>query len=158
MTDLPQFVEEMGLYFEGAGMQRMAGRIIGWLLVCTPPQQTMKQICEALQASKSSISTALWMLTQVNMISRVSLPGKRADYFKVNSDIWSSTLKARMYQLTKLRELAEVGLELLKDAPPDQRLRLEIMHDMNSFMEREFPKLIERWEEVRKNKGYDERS
>ena len=54
-----QFVEECGLYFEGIGLTRMAGRIIGWLLISDPPHQTQGDLVEVLQASKSSISVAL---------------------------------------------------------------------------------------------------
>ena len=39
-----QFVEECGLYFEGIGLTRIAGRVIGWLLICDPPYQLQSEL------------------------------------------------------------------------------------------------------------------
>lgn len=149
-----KFIEESGMYFEGIGLTRMAGRIIGWLLISVPVEQTMPQIVKALQASKSSISTALFMLTQFYLVERISKPGERKDYFRVADDMWYRSFKARMSQNTEVRQLAEHGLDLIGDVLPEYRKRLELMRDMYSFMEREFPKLLEKWEEEKRAKGY----
>jgi DNA-binding transcriptional regulator GbsR (MarR family) len=149
-----QFVEETGIYFERVGLTRMAGRIIGWLLICDPPEQTMQQIGEALQAAKSSVSVALRSLVTLRLIDQVSHPGDRRDYFRASDDMWNRSFNARMHQLTELRDLAERGLELMADEPPDSQRRLRLMRDMNDFMAREFPKLLEKWEAEKKAKGY----
>ncbi|MEO8394258.1 MAG: MarR family transcriptional regulator [Chloroflexota bacterium] len=150
-----QFVEEVGLYFERIGLTRMEGRVIGWLLICDPPPQSMTDLVEALGASKSSISVSLRTLTTLSLIEQVSLPGKRRDYYKASSDMWNRSFSARMHQLTELRQLAEHGIELLADETPEQRRRLELMRDHNAFMEREFPKLLAEWEKIKRDKGYD---
>lgn len=152
-----QLVEEFGIYFEKVGLQRMAGRIIGWLLICNPPHQSMQDLCDALQASKSSVSVATRQLLQLYLIERVSIPGERRDYFRASSDMWNRSFRARMHQLTELRELAERGLKLLahEDAA-GQFKRLELMRDANAFMESEFPKLLEKWDAEKKRLGYDE--
>jgi DNA-binding transcriptional regulator GbsR (MarR family) len=151
-----QFVEDMGVYFELNGLTRMAGRIIGWLLVCDPPHQTMPQIIEALDASKSAVSVALTTLHQINLIHRLSLPGERKDYFRLNPDMWTHAFMARANQITALRILAERGLALMEGASPESKRRLQLVWEMNVFMEAEFPRLIERWNEVKKAKGLDD--
>ncbi|MBI5670289.1 MAG: MarR family transcriptional regulator [Chloroflexi bacterium] len=156
MDNQQQFVEDCGLYFEKIGLTRMAGRIIGWLLICDPPQQTMTDIVDALQASKSSISTSLRMLEQASLIQRFTRPGERRDYYRLAPDLWIWSFKARMHLVTELRELAEHGLTLLADEPPDQRRRLELMRDVNGYLEREFPKLLDGWQQEKKAKGYGE--
>jgi hypothetical protein len=60
-----------------------------------------------------------------------------------------------MHQVTELRLLAERGIELLTDELPEQKRRLALMRDHNAFMEAEFPKLLDRWDEIKKAKGYD---
>jgi hypothetical protein len=50
--------------------------------------------------------------------------------------------------------LAEAGLALLEGGSKAKRQRLELMRDMYSFMEREFPKLLDKWEEEKRAKGY----
>ena len=52
-----QFVEEVGIVFEQTGLPRMAGRILGWLLIAEPPHQSTEQLINALMASKGSISS-----------------------------------------------------------------------------------------------------
>ena len=53
-------------------------------------------------------------------------------------------------EIKMVRQLAEHGLELLTDKTPLTRQWLEEMHDVYTFLEREFPALLERWEEERK--------
>jgi DNA-binding transcriptional regulator GbsR (MarR family) len=45
---LKAWVEETALLFEGLGLPRMAGRVLAWLLVADPPEQTLKEMGEAL--------------------------------------------------------------------------------------------------------------
>ena len=56
-TKEKQFAEEVGIVFEQTGLPRMAGRILGWLLIAEPPHQSTEQLINALMASKGSIST-----------------------------------------------------------------------------------------------------
>jgi DNA-binding transcriptional regulator GbsR (MarR family) len=153
-----QFVEEMGLYLEQTGLPRMAGRIVGWLLICHPPEQTQPDLVEALQASKSSISTALRTLLQYNLVQRAIIPGERRDYYRIAPDLWVQSWQARMSYLAALRQLSEKGLQALDEAeaPESQRRRLEQMRDLHGFLEVEFPKLLEKWEREKQEKGYDE--
>ena len=156
MDKLQQYVEEFGLYFERVGLPRMAGRIIGTLLISEPAQQSMQEIGAALQASKSSVSTALKLLVSLRLVDQVSIPGERRDYYRANSDMWIRSFRSRMHQMTELRELAEHGLDLMADAPPERRRRLENMYATNKFLEDEFPKLLDKWEAEKKARGYDD--
>jgi len=151
-----QFVEECGLYFEQVGLTRIAGRSIGWLLICDPPYQQQSDLVTILGASKSSISVALKDLTTLYLVERFALPGDRSVYYRTSKDMWSRSFRARMHQLTELRELAARGLDALADKPTQQRHRLEFMHDMNAFMETEFPKLLDQWDAIKHVKGYDD--
>jgi DNA-binding transcriptional regulator GbsR (MarR family) len=144
------FVEEIGVMFEQSGMPRMSGRILGWLLICDPPHQTSDQLAEGLQASKGSISTMTRLLIQVGLVEKIGLPGQRRDYFRIKPGAWSQIMRTSMGQITLFRQLAERGLDLLPDQQSDRRLRLEEMRDLYAFFEREFPVLLEHWEQERK--------
>lgn len=143
------YVEEFGLFWEQMGLPRMTGRILGWLLICDPPEQTMTDLTERLQASKSSISTGTRMLIQFGFIERVSLPGERKDYYRLLPHLWTRVLAAKQNQLTDFLRLAERGLSLLPEAEAKRRERLEEMYDLYAFMDREYPKLLERWQTER---------
>ncbi|MBA7504671.1 HTH-type transcriptional regulator MmpR5 [subsurface metagenome] len=145
-----RFVEEVGIFFEQSGLPRMAGRILGWLLISDPPHQTTSELAEVLLASKGSISTMTRLLIRIGLIERTSLSGERHDYFRLKPGAWHQMLKDSLVQVTTARQLAEQGLELLEGKAQPNRQCLEEMHNMYAFFEREFPALLERWEQARK--------
>ena len=106
------FVEEVGIVFEQTGLPRMAGRILGWLLISDPPHQSNIQLSEALMASKGSISTTTRLLIQIGLIERLSLPGVRHDYFRIKPGASHQLLKDTLNRTTAFRQLMERGLEL----------------------------------------------
>ncbi len=146
------FAEEVGIFFEQTGMPRMAGRILGWLMISDPPHQTTGELTQALLASKGSISTMTRLLIRLGLIERLSLPGQRRDYFRIKIGAWHQMLKESMVQVTAFRQLAEHGLELIEDKAHFNRQWLEEMRNMYAFFEREFPTLLERWEQEHKEK------
>ena len=145
-----QFVEEVGIVFEQTGLPRMAGRVLGWLLISDPPHQSMDELTRILTASKGSISTMTRLLIQFNLIERFSLPGVRHDYFRIRPEGWHHLARQKEDQIKVMRQLCERALELLRGEAQDNREWLEEMHDMYAFFEREFPSLLERWEQERK--------
>ena len=159
MNNMHEYVESFGLYWEQAGLPRMAGRILSWLLICDPPHQTMHELTEALQASKSSISTGTRMLIQMGIIERLSMPGQRRDHYRVMPDSWSHIMEEKAKkQFTELRRLAERGIALLDAASPARRQRLEEMRDYYVFMEREFPLILDHWRAHRSAQLHAERN
>jgi len=149
------FVEEVGIVFEQTGLPRMAGRILGRLLISDPPHQSMNQLVKDLMASKSSISTMTRLLIQIGLIERLSLPGVRGDYFRLRPDAWQHMIRRGLEdEIRMVRQLAERGLELLADKTPLTRKWLEEMRDVYTFLEREFPTLLKRWEQEHKEKTH----
>lgn len=147
------FIEEVGLMFETLGMPRMAGRIFGWLLIAEPPYQSPGELADMLQASKGSISTMTRLLTQLSLIERVALPGQRRDYYCIKPGAWTQMSKARLATITAFRQLAEKGLDILKDDEAERSLRLEEMRDIHAFWEKELPALHDRWEKEWEDKN-----
>jgi DNA-binding transcriptional regulator GbsR (MarR family) len=141
------YVEEVALGFERQGLFRMAGRVLGWLLICDPPEQTFNQLAEVLQASKGSISTAMKFLVPAGLAERISRPGDRRNYYRCRPGAWAELARDQSRLYDDFRKLAQRGLELLADAPAERRARLQGMHDLYAWLEREMPALWERWRE-----------
>jgi DNA-binding transcriptional regulator GbsR (MarR family) len=159
MSNLPQtaqqkqYVEEVGIVFEQTGLPRMAGRILGRLLIAHPPHQSMDELTEALMASKGSISSMTRLLIQVGLIERVSLPGVRHAYFRLRPDAWQHMVRRGLVdEIRMVRDLAERGLSMQKERTAT-RTWLEEMRDVYTFLEREFPVLLERWEKRQQKSG-----
>jgi DNA-binding transcriptional regulator GbsR (MarR family) len=140
-----QYVEEVALGFERQGLFRMAGRVLGWLLICDPPEQTFGQLAEVLQASKGSISAAMKFLVPAGLVERISRPGDRRDYYRCRPGAWAELARDQSRLYEEFRKLAQRGLELLADVPVGRRERLQDMHDFYGWLEREMPGLWERW-------------
>jgi DNA-binding transcriptional regulator GbsR (MarR family) len=148
--ELKHFVEDVGLVMEQLGQPRMAGRLVGWLLVCDPPHQSMTELVEALQASKASISNTTRLLIHVGLIERISLPGYRHDHYRLKSGAWVQLTKARLSQIYTIRQLADRGLALLAGERPELKQRLSEMQSVYAFWEEEMPLLLERLEQTQK--------
>ncbi|WP_246259939.1 GbsR/MarR family transcriptional regulator [Oxynema aestuarii] len=144
--ELKRFVEEVGVLFELMGLPRMAGRILGWLLISSPPHQSFSELARGLQASKGSISSMTRLLIQAGIVEKISLPGDRQSYFQIQLGAWSELIRARLAQMRAIREVAERGLTLLEGEDPERKRRLEEMRDVHAFFERELPVLTDRWE------------
>ena len=147
--DLLHFVEEVAVSFERMGLFPMAGRVIGWLLVCEPPEQTFAQIVDVLQASKASISGAMRFLTASRWAERFSKPGDRRSYYRIRTDAMVDIAQRQASMYGDFARLMESGMRTLSDASPQRRARLREMHELYDFLDKEFPALWERWERTR---------
>lgn len=148
-----QFIEEVGICFEQTGMPRMAGRIFGWLCISDPPYQSPAELAEILQASKGSISTTTRLLVQTGLIERFVLPGVRHDFFQLHKEALQKIIKHGLEdEIKMLKDLAERGLELLTGESSFRRRWLEEMLDRYTFLDEEFPLLMERYEKYKARK------
>ena len=58
-------------------------------------------------------------------------------------------MESKLAEVSRVREMAERGLELLDDEAPANRQRLEEMRDIYAFFEREIPLMLVRWKQAR---------
>jgi DNA-binding transcriptional regulator GbsR (MarR family) len=127
----------------------MAGRIMGWLLICDPAHQSLAQLGSVLKASKGSISTMTRILVDIGIAKRVSMPGDRRDYVVIPDGWLTKQMDSGQQRSTRVRKLAEDGLRVLAGTPHARQARLAELRDLYSFMERETPALLERWQRER---------
>ena len=143
------FGEEIGLFVERGGLPRMAGHIMGRLLISAPPHQSAGELADSLLASKGSVSTATRLLIQLGLIERVGFPGHRRDYFRIRPNAWLRMTMQDNVRLVGLRDLAARGLRLLDDASQGLRGRLDELMDLCEFYDQELPGLLKKWERWR---------
>ena len=124
----------------------MAGRVLGYLAVCDPPEQSIGELAEALLGSRSAITGALKMLETTDAVQRTRSAGERMDRVRLamGSD-QSLGLDASEYE--ELRALAREGLQVLGDAPPRRRAALLGMEAYADFLVEQIPRLKREWQE-----------
>jgi DNA-binding transcriptional regulator GbsR (MarR family) len=144
------FVERIGLTWEREGLPRIAGRIVGLLLV-TPGACSLDDLAHSLGVSKASVSTDARRLEQLGFLERASFSGDRRDYYRVAPDLGARTLEIRLARLRQLRRL-------LSEAPraattPDVAARLDAFERLQLYAEEAVEQVLERWK-----RDSDERS
>ena len=144
------WVEELALLLEREGLPRMAGRIFGWLLVCEPAEQTMEELGAALGGSKASMSTMTRLLAQAELVERARRPGEKRDRFRIPPEHWDRIWRGRLQSLSAMTALLGRGAELVRGQAPDSRRRVEDLHSLYGFFERELPGMLTRWSESRR--------
>ena len=142
-----RLIEDFGILFEESGLPRMAGRILGWLLICNPPHQSAAELCVVVGGSKGSISSMTRLLIHGGLVERLGIPGSRATYFRVKPGFLSELVKSRLAILGAIRELTERGLAFMEDEDAEIRHRLEEIRDFYVYVGREMPALLDRWQE-----------
>ena len=80
-----RFIEAMGLAHEEDRLPRIAGRLVG-LLILSPAPLRFDRLAERLRVSRASISTNTRLLENMGVIQRVTRPGDRRDYFRINEE------------------------------------------------------------------------
>ncbi len=138
------FIEDIGLYFEQMGLPRMAGRILGALLISDPPSQSITDLGERLHASKSSISIMARLLMERGLIERVASPMPRRDYYRFKPGGWSIYMRQWLGLMSGLHQITERGLALMANKPDSVKQRLQEAHDLFSNIELEFPSILQK--------------
>ncbi len=126
----------------------MTGRLIGYLAVCEPPEQTIAELADALLASRSAITAAVKALEMLHVIRRFRSAGERMDRIRIDM----SSPKAMGMDVTEYQELGELareGLEVLKDAPPERRAVLLEFSAFADFLVEQIVRFEQDWKERR---------
>ena len=122
----------------------MVGRLIGYLAVCDPPEQTIGDLAEALLASRSAIAGAVNVLEAIHVIRRSRAAGERMD--RVRIDMSSrQALGMDIAEYEELREVAQEGLEVLRGTPVERRAVLLEMFAFADFLVERIPALEQEW-------------
>jgi MarR family len=147
MTGQPElaFADEAGRYFARQhGLPPMTGRVIGWLLLCEPAQQTIAELAEALRASRTAVTSAISGLEAWSWVQRSRAAGERVDRVSLDPGLWLRQLD-NPAEYTAFGTLARRGLDALGDAPSDRRARLLEMAAFAEFLAERMPALGAEW-------------
>jgi DNA-binding MarR family transcriptional regulator len=143
------FADHAGrLYARRYGMAPMVGRLLGYLMVCWPREQSLSELAEALLASRSAIAGAVSALENLGLVRRSRAAGERMDRVCIDR----TSRRAWGFDLSEYREqgdLAREGLEVLADAPVERRAVLLEFAAFADFLVARLPVLEEEWNEHR---------
>lgn len=150
--------DALGHAFEGFGVPRAAGRILGWLTVCDPAEQSAVDIAGALEIAPSTVSTMSRMLLNMGFARRITRPGERRRYLRARPGGWLNAMYHEVGAWRSVLPALERLRGMVADGPASSREGVEELGDFIHFIERELPALIERFHDERRARrsGEDE--
>jgi DNA-binding Lrp family transcriptional regulator len=126
----------------------MVGRLVGYLAVCDPREQSISELADGLLASRSAIAGAVNTLESLGLIRRYRAAGERMD--RVRIDLTSP--QAFGFDLSEYQEqgeLAREGLRLLGDVPPERQEILLEWAAFADFLVERLPVWEQEWKQRR---------
>ncbi len=128
----------------------VAGRVLGYLLICSPPEQSIAELAEALLASRSAITGAVTHLAGYGAVVRTRSVGQRMDHVTLDPRVLDPTgFAATTYQ--QQATLAREALALLEEGPSPRRSMIEEGAAFYDFLAERMPALLDEWHDRRKN-------
>ena len=144
------FADHMGrFYARRYGYPPMVGRLLGYLSVCDPREQTLGELSDALLASRSAIAGAVKTLEDLGAIRRSRAAGQRAD--RVSFDMSSRAMGFDVSEYEELGELAREGLRALDGTPVERRAVLLEIAALADWLRDRIPALHEEWKKHRES-------
>lgn len=114
-----QYFERMGLLWESEGLPRIAGRILGYLLVATDAATT-DDMAHALGVSRASVNTDVRRLERLGFVERQGRHGDRRDYYVIAAHLVERMLDFKLARLRSLQSALDDARNLTASPPAVQ--------------------------------------
>jgi len=138
------FIEEVGLTAERHGMPRIAGRLLGFLLLEGGPH-SLDDLAERLQVSKASVSTNARTLESLQLIVRRAVPGDRRDFYQIGENPGEHMFELARQRLEATRRLFEATGKTLPEDMVEARGRIAAWSAFYAFLLDDLDRRLERW-------------
>jgi DNA-binding transcriptional regulator GbsR (MarR family) len=150
--NIESFIEESAILLEAIGFTRMAGRIIGYLMVMEKDMITFNDITEELKASKSSISTNLQVLLNANLVVKKTNPGDRKTYYSVNHNIeWNKIMARELKTLNIFRLILDKACTLRENKNDKTSQWAQSGTKYFDWISNELKNIFKKYEEIKSN-------
>ncbi|AWS43210.1 GbsR/MarR family transcriptional regulator [Streptosporangium sp. 'caverna'] len=107
------WVEQVATFCSEAwGLAPITGRILGWLLICDPPEQSVGDIADAIGASRASMTSNMRLLTSIGLVRRQTRLGERTAYYHIEDDAFEKVVRRRLAAFAAFGDIAEEGVKL----------------------------------------------
>jgi len=142
---ISEFVEQMGLILQAEGLPRIAGHIMGLMIMHEGPF-SLSQLAERLSVSRASISTNTRLLEDLDIIVRTAKPGDRQDYFKLSPQPYARLLRGVVRRMRRARDVVEDTQDALPESLTDTHERLRELDAFYEVLIDTFVDVIDSWD------------
>ncbi|MEV4603123.1 helix-turn-helix domain-containing protein [Amycolatopsis sp. NPDC049253] len=127
------------------GLPRMPARVLATLLTSDRRALSAADLVTRVRVSPASVSKAIAYLEQLELVRRVSEPGRR-EHYRVDDDAWYRSCRREADVCTAWATSAREGADLLAGSPA--AARLAAMGDYFDHVGRDLADSAERWRHV----------
>jgi len=125
---IEEFVEQLGLIAQADGLPRIAGRILGLMVIHAGPF-SFSDLGVLLKVSRGSISTNTRVLENLGVIERTTRPGDRQDYFRLHENPYVELMRGLQNRMKKARHVVADTREKLPVSDKAMQKRLADLGD-----------------------------
>jgi len=137
--------ERLTRMLEEVGFPHTVARVYAALTLAQGEGLSTSELVEELGVSNASVSNATQFLVGTELVERYRVRGSREAHNRILKGMWGTILAKKFAAIGYIRRTAEEALTL--DPSDKARERLEEMHDVYSFFEKEFEAVVDRWNE-----------
>ena len=145
LTEAVSFPASLGEFLEANGWSRLAGRVLGELMLAEPPYLSTSQLCARIGTSKGHLSSAITLLEAVRLIERFGVSGTRQHHYRLREDALMRTFQD---SAEPSRALAEMADRACAEVPEGSRAHEQLirMRDFYRYFARRLPELVAEFE------------
>jgi hypothetical protein len=137
-AELLRWVERVAVFWtEQSGLPPITGRIVGWLMISDPAEQSAEDISIGISASRASLTSSMRLLSAIGLVSSFRRPGQRIVYYRMDDNAWERTLRRRIASMASFREVTRDGLALL-GADKTRAARIKAADEVYAWAEKIF--------------------
>ena len=114
-AELLGWVERVAEFWsEQSGLPAITGRVVGWLMVSAPPEQSAAEIAKAIGASRASLTTSMQLLIAMGLVRSQKRPGQRTTYYRIDDDAWEKANINGDISPLEIANAAGANIEMLR--------------------------------------------
>ncbi|WP_093803003.1 hypothetical protein [Streptomyces sp. Wb2n-11] len=137
-------------YHEAHGVTWEKGRVMAWMIISDPIEQTLPQISAAVDATVDQIEQLIEQLVLAGLYQRIETQGMETRYRLVD-DGYPKAVSDTFASWPEYRRIFQYGLEALADASDERRRRIAEIEELFGYIVGDLADMSKRWDEYSRN-------
>ncbi|GCB52019.1 hypothetical protein [Streptomyces sp. NL15-2K] len=129
-------------YWQNDGMPHERGRVIGWLIISDPIEQTTAELMARLGTTREAIDRVADQLVPAHVVLRRDVPGTDEYALFMNNESWPNAVLDVFANIPEFDRILRDAQDTLKDEDPERRQRLDRTQHLFGFIAKEVPELL----------------
>ncbi|MET9565855.1 hypothetical protein [Streptomyces tauricus] len=122
------------------------GYVFGYVMICSPVEQRVSQIVEALGVTRDDVDHVAKLLVTPGVFDKREEPGSDDYWMWLPEHNWPKAVRYSLVNIPKFHEVLVRGLEVLEGASAERRERVVRLEHLYRHLAAEVPAVFDRFE------------